>query len=110
MGQKRAFNLVEASGSRFSFRWDEWVPEERTLRLNEENLKRQKDLVESAKLTAQPAAPKKKEGSKEDGKPKEGKVEGAVDKGKGPATNKRKRESTADKVRLLRLLLLSDRR
>ncbi|KAI9026827.1 MRG-domain-containing protein [Hyaloraphidium curvatum] len=74
--------------------WDEWVPEERALKLNDENLKRQKELVSLAKTQGQP---KKKGAAAPGGKDEKGPGGDAAAQGKGAGSNKRKRETTVEK-------------
>ncbi|KAJ3040571.1 Esa1p-associated factor [Rhizophlyctis rosea] len=62
--------------------WDEWVPQDRVLKYNEENLKKQKDLEVTAKV----------EKNKQKAETRKAANEGGTDKGK-----KRARESMADK-------------
>jgi mortality factor 4-like protein 1 len=70
--------FVHYSGNLFSITnlgwkktWDEWVPEARILKLSEENLKKQADLMESAQVAkskSKSAADKKPEADKEKNK------------------------------------------
>lgn len=92
-------NCTESRGSHYlgiSRRWDEWVPEERTLKLNDENLKRQKDLEASMKASSAAAA-KKKAAEKEKAEASAAESAPAAKQAAG-SNNKRKRENTAEKV------------
>ncbi|KAG0148209.1 hypothetical protein CROQUDRAFT_41727 [Cronartium quercuum f. sp. fusiforme G11] len=72
--------------------WDEWVPEDRLLKLNEENLRKQKELNEARRLKDIP--------EKSIGKDRltDGRVGSTVDKGKKPEGRgtKRSRELGAE--------------
>ena len=81
-------------------RWDEWVPESRTLKYNEENLKRQAELIESVsskkKASNKAGASKSGGGSSSSGGGSSG-VGGDggadLDKSSGDKMKKRPRES-----------------